>query len=174
MNKIHTEQIMNQTRAKLICFKPLLWFIIILKIEKHFWTNPLFVKRISSSILQTNPGKFAELYSIRYLQHSLKNCWFSLHLNVNIHHPKWIYQCIPENEMVHWFFLFYWSKGRGWNIVWFLIFNLGMNYFILHMLSLNSINIIRCNKHTACGWIWAHKDFEIEEMVVDVKIWSPC
>ena len=165
---------MNQTRAKLICFKPLLWFIIILKIEKHFWTNPLFVKRISSSILQTNPGKFAELYSIRYLQHSLKICWFSLHLNVNIHHPKWIYQCIPENEMVHWFFLFYWSKGRGWNIVWFLIFNLGMNYFILHMLGLNSINIIRCNKHTACGWIWAHKDFKIEEMVVDVKIWSPC
>nr|POE70972.1 hypothetical protein CFP56_14714 [Quercus suber] len=49
---------------------------------------------------------------------------------------------------------------------------------VLRFLDTNCVNVAasdnsmqtKCNKHTACGWIWAHKDFEILEMVVDVKI----
>ena len=86
-------------------------------------------------------------------------------MNLSMHFRKW-------NGALIFLILLKWGYGVKYCMISY--FNLGMNYFILHMLSLNSINIIRCNKHTACGWIWAHKDLEILEMVVDVKIWSPC
>ena len=61
-------------------------------------------------------------------------------------------------KIAHLFIIFNWSVGKGMKYCISSYFQLRNGMFYISYAQFNPNNIIRCDKHTACGWMGAFKN----------------